>query len=53
MNGAPIQAVSYLAAIRQAPLALRYPTFLILPDDETAEEMMATIRDWRGEGGYA
>ena len=25
----------------------------VLPDDETADEMIATVRRWRHEGGYA
>ena len=25
----------------------------LLPDDETADEMIGTIRRWRREGGYA
>ena len=25
----------------------------VLPDDETADEMIATVRRWRREGGYA
>jgi hypothetical protein len=25
----------------------------ILPDDETADEMIATVRRWRREGGHA
>ena len=25
----------------------------VLPDDETADELIATVRRWRREGGYA
>ena len=25
----------------------------VLPDDETADEMIATVRRWRREGGFA
>lgn len=25
----------------------------IMPDDETADELIATVRQWRREGGYA
>jgi hypothetical protein len=29
------------------------PAAPVLPDDETAEEMITTVRRWRHDGGYA
>jgi hypothetical protein len=34
----------------EAEIVLTAP---VLPDDETADEMIATVRRWRREGGYA
>lgn len=36
--------------LTEADILLALP---ILPGDETADEMIATVRDWRREGGYA
>lgn len=43
--------------VRTAPRPLTADDIIlpepILPDDETADEMIATVRRWRREGGYA
>ncbi len=36
--------------LAEADIVLAAP---VLPDDETADEMIATVRRWRREGGYA
>ena len=36
--------------LAEADIVLTAP---LLPDDETADEMIATVRRWRREGGYA
>ena len=36
--------------LAEADIILTAP---LLPDDETADEMIATVRRWRREGGYA
>ena len=36
--------------LAEADIVLTAP---VLPDDETADEMIATVRRWRREGGYA
>lgn len=36
--------------LTRADIVLAEP---IMPDDETADEMIATVRRWRREGGYA
>ena len=36
--------------LAEADIVLAAP---VLPDDETADEMIATVRSWRHEGGYA
>ena len=36
--------------LTEADILLTEP---VLPDDETADEMIATVRRWRREGGHA
>jgi hypothetical protein len=46
----PVAAVSHPRPLAEADIVLAAP---VLPDDETADEMIATVRRWRREGGYA
>lgn len=42
--------VRRLRPLTEADVLLTEP---VLPEDETADEMIATLRRWRGEGGHA
>ncbi len=49
-GASPVGVAPSPRPLAEADIVLATP---VLPDDETADEMIATVRRWRREGGYA
>jgi hypothetical protein len=49
-GGDALSARSASRPLAETDIVLAAP---VLPDDETADEMIATVRRWRRDGGYA